>query len=418
MVTGRMSDKTNKLLYIGLSLLIAVIFWFFVDSEQGHNTTQTYYNIPVEFIGETDTLPSRGLMLTTGADATVDLELRGPRTVISDLSREDITLQVDLTSITATGTFSMTYDLLLPDEIPRSSVTTERASRSTITVTIEELFGKTVPVKVSVAGEVADGYIYMAERMIAEPSELTLSGREEDVVQVVSAQVMLDLSGATSSVNQEFDYILLDGQGNEVSGENITVSSRRIEISAPVYLVKTLELTVDFTESPGSALEDLQDWYLGVTSIEVAGEAANLEGVDDILLATVDLSTLLSDTEMPLEITIPAGCVNISGITSTTLTILFKDTLETRAFTVSNISAIGLSQTQNFSRMTNSVEVLLRGDAQELEQVTADDIRIVVDLTPYEDNGTYSVPAVVLVDGHSNVGAVGTYSVACRITSS
>ena len=418
MVTGRMSDKTNKLLYIGLSLLIAVIFWFFVDSEQGHNTTQTYYNIPVEFIGETDTLPSRGLMLTTGADATVDLELRGPRTVISDLSREDITLQVDLTSITATGTFSMTYDLLLPDEIPRSSVTTERASRSTITVTIEELFEKTVPVKVSVAGEVADGYIYMAEGMIAEPSELTLSGREEDVDQVVSAQVMLDLSGATSSVNQEFDYILLDGQGNEVSGENITVSSRRIEISAPVYLVKTLELTVDFTESPGSALEDLQDWYLGVTSIEVAGEAANLEGVDDILLATVDLSTLLSDTEMPLEITIPAGCVNISGITSTTLTILFKDTLETRAFTVSNISAIGLSQTQNFSRMTTSVEVLLRGDAQELEQVTADDIRIVVDLTPYEDNGTYSVPAVVLVDGHSNVGAVGTYSVACRITSS
>lgn len=417
-MTGRMSDKTNKLLYIGLSLLIAVIFWFFVDSEQGHNTTQTYYNIPVEFIGETDTLPSRGLMLTTGADATVDLELRGPRTVISDLSREDITLQVDLTSITATGTFSMTYDLLLPDEIPRSSVTTERASRSTITVTIEELFEKTVPVKVSVAGEVADGYIYMAERMIAEPSELTLSGREEDVDQVVSAQVMLDLSGATSSVNQEFDYILLDGQGNEVSGENITVSSRRIEISAPVYLVKTLELTVDFTESPGSALEDLQDWYLGVTSIEVAGEAANLEGVDDILLATVDLSTLLSDTEMPLEITIPAGCVNISGITSTTLTILFKDTLETRAFTVSNISAIGLSQTQNFSRMTNSVEVLLRGDAQELEQVTTDDIRIVVDLTPYEDNGTYSVPAVVLVDGHSNVGAVGTYSVACRITSS
>ena len=417
-MTGRMSDKTNKLLYIGLSLLIAVIFWFFVDSEQGHNTTQTYYNIPVEFIGETDTLPSRGLMLTTGADATVDLELRGPRTVISDLSREDITLQVDLTSSTATCTFSMTYDLLLPDEIPRSSVTTERASRSTITVTIEELFEKTVPVKVSVAGEVADGYIYMAERMIAEPSELTLSGREEDVDQVVSAQVMLDLSGATSSVNQEFDYILLDGQGNEVSGENITVSSRRIEISAPVYLVKTLELTVDFTESPGSALEDLQDWYLGVTSIEVAGEAANLEGVDDILLATVDLSTLLSDTEMPLEITIPAGCVNISGITSTTLTILFKDTLETRAFTVSNISAIGLSQTQNFSRMTNSVEVLLRGDAQELEQVTADDIRIVVDLTPYEDNGTYSVPAVVLVDGHSNVGAVGTYSVACRITSS
>ena len=113
----------------------------------------------------------------------------------------------------------------------------------------------------------------------------------------------------------------------------------------------------------------------------------------------------------------PSGCVNLSGITSTTLTITFKSSLETRAFTVTNISAIGLSQGQSFNRMTNAVEVLLRGDAQDLEDVTAEDIRVVVDLSPYEDNGTYSVPAIILVDGHDGVGAVGTYSVACRITS-
>lgn len=417
MVTGRMSERTNKILYIALSLLIAIVFWFFVDSEQGSSTTQSYYDVPVEFIGATDTLPSRGLILTEGSDATVDLTLRGPRTVISNLSREDIRLQIDLGNITSVGTRSLTWTLVLPDDVNRSSVTVDRSSRSSVTVKIERLYEKTVPVNVSIAGEVADGYIYMAERMIAEPSSLTLSGREEDVEQVVSAQVTVDLTGASSSVDREFDYVLLDGQGNEVTNENITVSSRRVVVTAPVYQVKTLELTVGFEESPGSALEDLEDWYLGVTSIEVAGEAASLEGVDEILLETVDLSTLLSDTEMTLNITIPSGCVNLSGITSTTLTILFRDSLETRAFTVTNISAIGLSQGQNFSRMTNAVEVLLRGDAQELEQVTAEDIRIVVDLSPYEDNGTYSVPAMVLVDGHNGVGAVGTYSVACRITS-
>lgn len=412
-----MSERSNKILYIGLSLLIAIVFWLFVDSEQGNSITQSYYDIPVEFLGATDTLPSRQLILTDGADATVDLTLRGPRMVISNLSREDIRLQIDLTNITSTGTRSLTWNLLLPDSVNRSSVTVERSSRSSVTVTVDRLYEKTVPVSVNVTGEVADGYIYMAERMIAEPSSLTLSGREEDVEQVVSAQVVLDLSGASSSVNQEFDYILLDGQGNEVPIGNITVSSRRIEVTAPVYLIKTLNLSVKFKEAAGSTLEDLEDWHLDVGSIEVAGDPASLEGVEEIQLATIDLSTLFSDTETLLDITVPSGCVNLSGITSTTLTITFKPSLETRAFTVTNISAIGLSQGQSFNRMTNAVEVLLRGDAQDLEDVTAEDIRVVVDLSPYEDNGTYSVPAIILVDGHDGVGAVGTYSVACRITS-
>lgn len=412
-----MSERSNKILYIGLSLLIAIVFWLFVDSEQGNSITQSYYDIPVEFLGATDTLPSRQLILTDGADATVDLTLRGPRMVISNLSREDIRLQIDLTNITSTGTRSLTWNLLLPDSVNRSSVTVERSSRSSVTVTVDRLYEKTVPVSVNVTGEVADGYIYMAERMIAEPSSLTLSGREEDVEQVVSAQVVLDLSGASSSVNQEFDYILLDGQGNEVPIGNITVSSRRIEVTAPVYLIKTLNLSVKFKEAAGSTLEDLEDWHLDVGSIEVAGDPASLEGVEEIQLATIDLSTLFSDTETLLDITVPSGCVNLSGITSTTLTITFKSSLETRAFTVTNISAIGLSQGQSFNRMTNAVEVLLRGDAQDLEDVTAEDIRVVVDLSPYEDNGTYSVPAIILVDGHDGVGAVGTYSVACRITS-
>ena len=63
------------------------------------------------------------------------------------------------------------------------------------------------------------------------------------------------------------------------------------------------------------------------------------------------------------------------------------------------------------------MDVVVRGMPEELEELTADDIRIVVDLTEYTSDGTYSVPATVLVDGHDGVGAVGSYTVACKITS-
>lgn len=411
-----MSEKANKVLYIALSLLIAIVFWLYVDDVQGSKISETYYRIPIEFIGAEDTLPNRGLMLTEGEDITIDLKLSGPRILISGLDKNDIRIQVDLTNISAVGTYTLNYEILFPDNVDRSRISREYASRSMVTVKIEELYTKTVPVEVSVSGEVADGYIYMAERLVLDPANLIVSGREEDVEKVAAARIKLDLTGATSSISRKFDYELLDTEGNVIEAEGIRLSDNQIQVDAPVYLVKTLNLTVKFKESPGSSLEDV-DWKLEQNTVEVAGEAASLENKEDILLGEIDLSALLSDTEMVLDISLPAGTVNLSGYTTTTLTITFSDNLATKALSVSNISAVGLSEGQSFDRLTSSVEVMLRGPADEVEQVTAEDVRVVVDLEEYTSNGTYSVPAMVFVDGYDNVGAIGSCSVACKIKS-
>ncbi|MDE6880089.1 MAG: hypothetical protein K2P20_01890, partial [Oscillospiraceae bacterium] len=91
--------------------------------------------------------------------------------------------------------------------------------------------------------------------------------------------------------------------------------------------------------------------------------------------------------------------------------------METRNIPVTNISSIGLSENQRFSKVTQSVDVTLRGPADELDSVTEEDVRIVVDLTNY-GNGTVNVPATVYVDGHNDlVGAIGSYTVMCKILS-
>lgn len=412
-----MNEKFSKVAYLALSLLIAVAFWLFVDSEQGNTITQEYLDIPIEFMGETDTLPSRGLMMLDEVDRTIDLTLKGPRAVISNLKKSDIRVQVELNSISAVGTYSLTYQVFLPDGINRGEVTTERASRSRVTVKVTELFSKTIPVQVEVVGTPGDSYIYMAQLMTMEPSSITVSGREEDVSPVDHAHLVLDLDGASATVHKAFSYELLDSDGNVIENEKIRVSDKQIEVVAPVYIMKTLPLTIKLKESPGSVQEyvDIKQEY---ASIDVAGEAASLENKEDIFLGEIDLSAYQSDQELTLDITLPAGCVNISNITSTKISIDFKDYVETRAFTVTDISAIGLGDGQSFSRLSNSVDVLVRGPAAELEKITEENIRIVVDMTEYADEGTYSVPAIVLVDGSDQVGAVGgPYVVACKITS-
>ena len=411
-----MSERANKALYIALSLLIAVVFWLYVDDVQGSAITETYYRVPIEFIGAEDTLPSRGLMLLEGEDITIDLKLSGPRILISGLDKDDIRIQVNLSNISAVGTYTLNYQLLYPDDVDSTKITRDWASRTMVTVEVVELYTKMIPVEVSATGEVAEDYIYMAERLVLDPATLTVSGREEDVDQVASARINLDLTGVSSSISRKFDYDLLDADGNVVEVEGIRISDNQVQVDAPIYLIKTLDLTVKFKESPGSMLEDVK-WKLEQNTIEVAGDAASLENKEDILLGEIDLSSLLSDTEMVLDISLPAGTVNISGFTTTTLTISFSDDLATKALSVSNISAVGLSEGQSFDRLTNSVEVVLRGPEDILDQVTAEDVRIVVDLEEYTSNGTYSVPAQVLVDGYDNVGAVGSCSVACKIRS-
>lgn len=408
------SEKPNKVLYIVLSLLLAVAFWLFVDTEQGNKTTQTFNAVPVEFIGAEDTLPSRGLMLTEGADATVDIRLSGPRAVISSLRRSDLRLQVNLTDITAAGLYSKNYSLFTPDDVDRTSITTEGASRSTVTVKIDPLSTKTIPVQVRVTGDVAETFICMRSMQTIEPSSITVSGRDEDIAPVESALVEVDVDGASASVDQEFSYTLLDGDGNPVGNDSIRVSDKRIAVKVPVYLTKELDLVVNFTESPGSSLDNV-DYDLDVKSITVAGEPASLEGKDNIVLAEIDLSAYPMDAEIPLEIDLPAECVPVSGETMATLSLKFHG-LTTRVLTVTNISATGLSEGQSFHPITNSVEIQIRGSAGDLDLVTPEDIRIVVDVSQYTTNTTSSEPAKVLVDRFSDVGAVGTYDVFFKIT--
>ena len=409
-----MIDKKSKAFYIVLSLLIGIMFWLYVDNAQGNQSEQNINNIPIEFIGETDVLPSRNLMLSEGGDTTIDMVVSGPRSVVTSLTKENLRIQVNLTSISAVGRYSLTYELLTPDNVNRSDITVEKASLSTVTVGIIQMHEKVVPVDVTVMGEIADGCIYMAEQLAVQPSSLTLTGREEDVDKVASALVILDLTGASNTVSKEFEYQLLDQEGNVVDRTDIRVSEKRVVINAPVYITKTLDLKVNPVESAGSMLENV-DIKIDPQTIEVAGEAAALKNKDEILLGDLILKNYLSDTEMDMTIGLPAGCENLSGYNTTTVSVKFKD-LETKAFSVTNISATGLAANQTFSRVTNVVDVVLRGTAEDLEQITEENIRIVVDLEDYSSKGTYSVPAIVMVDGFSDVGAVGNYSVKCKIT--
>ena len=411
-----MNDKVNKALYMAISLLVAILFWVYVDNEQGNTITEDFSAIPIEFIGATDTLPNRDLMVSEVSTETVDLVLSGPRAAITNLKRDDIVLQVNLSSINSVGTYPLNYELVSTNGVNRKDITIDRASVATVTVKIIEMFEKTVPVDVDIIGQLPDGFIFMSDLLVVEPSSITVTGPEAKVDAVDKAQLMVDLTGAKETVSREFEYQLLDIDGNVLDRDAVTVSNKRVAVTAPLYINKTLELEVDLIESPGSMSENV-NVSINPKTIEVAGEPSELAGKDSIVLGQLKLKDFLDDKTVLMEIKLPGDeCINVSGVNSAEVTVTFQN-LETRMFSVTNISAIGMKEGRTFSRVTNSVDVLVRGPKEDLAMMTGEEIRIVVDLESYTANGTHNVPANVLVDGYPEVGAVGSYSVTCKIAS-
>ena len=90
--------------------------------------------------------------------------------------------------------------------------------------------------------------------------------------------------------------------------------------------------------------------------------------------------------------------------------------LKTKTFQVSNIELTNAPEGLQARLGTLSLEVQLRGTAEEIDSLAASGIRAVADLSGIYATGTFSVPVDVYVDASSEVGAMGSYSVLVTIT--
>lgn len=411
----------KKTFRIILSILVAFAIWLYADSIDNTPKIVRVNNVPVEFVGE-DALMERGLLVTSGMDITVDLELSSSnRTVVNNLERgkNDIRLQVDLSRITNTGPNTLEWDILYPDSVNPTSVTLNYASSYYVNLTVAELSTQSVSIRGKFIGTPADGYV--VGEMTFDHDSITISGEQLAVANISHALVTVDVSGATESFSTVAEFQLIDFNGNVIEDSTFRTSIESVEVHVPILMIKELPLEIDFIESPGSTQADV-DVDIDPSVITVSGDSRSIGRLDRVLLTEVDLSKLTGDTSFTIPIPIPAGSTSVSGETEATVTITFKDTMTTQTFETSNISYINEPEGSTVTVVSNTIEVTLRGPAEDLDRLSGSNIRVVGDLTDISaESGNYTVPATIYVDGpesiKESVGAIGTYQITVQISS-
>jgi len=164
-----------------LSLIFALVLWFFV---MGERRQEIGFSVPLKL----ENIP-QDLMVANEVPNLVDVRISGPRTLLMNLSPQDISISVDLKDLKPGLTSFKRLDEKL--NIP-SALKVTRLSPSFVDVKLERIKEKQVPVVISVEGEPAAGFRLVETKL--SPAKVVVVGAEgelKDIREVPTEAVSL-----------------------------------------------------------------------------------------------------------------------------------------------------------------------------------------------------------------------------------
>ena len=402
----------SKAFWMIVSLLASLAIWVYVTSVETDESKTTFRGVKVELVGEDILRDSKNLVVTDMDTSTVTVEVVGPRRIIGSLSSDQLVAQVDVSKLSRAAYTSQQYTIVYPDGTDTSKLSENRRTPETINFMVSAQTSKSIQVRGSFDGSLAEGYT--AEMPVFEPSTITITGSEAYLKDVEYAWVTFSKENVDSTYSVETGFTLMDANNEPCSTTGISFSTDVVTATLPLLTLKEVNLDVNIIEGAGATKANTKI-TIDPVSVTLAGDSALLAGMNKIILATIDLTDFSSTFTETYTIPIDNELKNTTGVTKATVTVEIVG-LETKTFRVTNFSCINATEGYEADIITESKEITLRGTPEALAQIKAENIRAVADLTDYkESTGTYMPQVRVYVDGFTDGGAIGENTISIEI---
>lgn len=403
----------SKLFWMIVSLAASLAIWVSLTSAQNDVVLTTFKGVKVQLVGEETLRNTKSLVITDLDSASVNVVLSGPRSVIMALNAEDLAACVDVSKLSRSAFTTQQYYISYPERIDTSKITVSGRVPDTVSFMVSPLTTKTVQVRGSFDGSLAPGCT--AEAPVFEPSTVTVSGPDSYLKNVSYAWVTFSKDNVSSTYSADVPFVLMDENGEECSTAGLTCSDDVVTATLPLLLVKDVPISVELIEGAGATNANTKI-SISPESVTLAGDSAILEGMNKIVVGTIDLTEFSSTFSETYPITIDNELKNLTGVSEVKVNVEVVG-LETKKFVVRNISCVGVTEGYAADIITESIEVTVRGTAEQLAELKGDNIRAVADLTDFKESvGNFSPTVRIMVDGFTDVGAVGgPYTVSVEI---
>lgn len=383
-MTKALRQLWNNLSSVVLALLLAVAVWVTATLQADPFDVRQYDGIPVAPLNQ-----AGNTILFEGDAARVNVLARAPQSILGnlDITNFEATMNLSIveTGVTTAVPISVTCDV--------EAVRIVSYDPQQELVRLEELSTITMPLNITVEGEVATGYI--STLPVVTPGEVAVQGPVPFLDEIVAVTGSVDVEGAKEDIVEQVPVVPRDADGRLVPGVQWTPEQveARIGVRRRLGYKPELEVVPDVRGDPA------QGYRRGSVSVEpstvtLAGPSSvlnELPGFVKTEAITITDQTESLTTRTPLDI--PPNVVAV-GVNFVTVTVEILPVLSSQTMT-STVEVQGLRPGWVASLSPSVVDVILEGPDTMLAGLTPDDIEVFVNLFNYS-LGVHRVEPVVL----------------------
>lgn len=412
----RTRKKNQKVFQLILAIVVAMVLWLYVINVENPTGTARLGDLPIQLQGE-EVLTENGLMVTDLSKDTVTIRLSGKKKTLMKISRKNVTLTLDVSSVTGPGDWTLTSRLNYPANVNTDNVTISHYDDLKVTVTVKPQTTKTIPVRGEFMGSEAEGY--RTGRVTVSPDTLTLTGPEDTLGKISYALAQVEEEELSSTLTVQSPFILMTEEGLPADVANVTTDVSAVEVTVPVRKVAQVPLTVDLIDGGGATGDDVT-CIITPETVTLVAEQEDEELPAYISLGEIDLSDVFDGASYYLPIKIPADAEgwNAPEYASVRLTMQGLTSLqvpvETARIDLENIPA-GYTP----ELVSDYLYVWARGPAGSLAGLVQEDISVTADLSGCATDGSLQrIPVSIALtgEGQEAAGILGShYSIALRL---
>ncbi len=383
-----------------LSVLAAVILWFYVVGIESPVEEQTFSDVPVILSG----LPSDSeFSVISGYDSTVSVTLSGKRGVLSKIKPTDIKAYVDLSGVNHAGEFPLNIEVR-----PLSGTLVNDVYPSIVYAYIDKTITKSVPVEVDYTGGTTDIGIIIDE-LVPSLKTVSVKGPAETVEKIVNALIYLDIGFVDRSFEVREKVSLVDKDRHIIENPYITLSDPEMKVTVNVNKYKTIPIKL---KTSGVVDSKNIKYTISPESVTVKGLADIIDKLEFVETELVDETKIDGEAVYQLKLSLPQNVTAKLDSDSVKANISLINN-SSRVVTLASENIFPTNENSRFNVTLNSkfMNINLRGDSKELLSYNTEQIYAQYDVSSVGDAGIVKIPIKITLPNSEKIYVSGDYYV-------
>lgn len=392
-----------------LCVVTAFILWIYVMAVESPEYETTFSHIVVQLENADELVSEKNLAIYNGYGTMIDVTLSGKKSVVSQIKDEDIVATADVSSVASVGRYNCKIRIDVPAGCQLVGM-----SQETISVYADK--SEQIAIDLTEQREntkLPDGCYTGAIEFPVD--KISVTGPSNVLSRIEYAVVNLDLSGIVSTTTVTQKVRLMSKDGTEITSPYIDYYPKEITVTIPI--LKTVTVPVEAYFKYGFLNSDKASVTITPASVDITGDPSVIDQGNLIELVEIDEKLDFTDGICEKSVTLdPVEGVSLST-SSVEVTAEIDRSIKTRQITVpgSNIEDTGAKEDVKYTWDKSTVTVTIMGEIDKISKITADDITLVLDMSPYSETntGTIRVRADVEIDSQyrDEIIEIGTYEI-------